>query len=86
MQRKVLLWQKQKKVRDHCHYTGKFRGAAHSECNLRCKVLKEILVVFHNGSTYDYHFKIKKLAEEFEGESKCLGEKTGKIYYFFCAT
>ena len=41
-----------KKVRDHCHYTGKFRGAAHSECNLRYKVPKEIPVVFHNGSTY----------------------------------
>ena len=39
------------KVRDHCHYTGKFRGAAHSICNLRCKTPKEILVVFHNGST-----------------------------------
>ena len=40
------------KVRDHCHYTGKFRGAAHSICNLRYKTLKEIPVVFHNGSTY----------------------------------
>ena len=46
-------------VRDHCHYTGKFRGAAHSEFNLRYKVPKEILVVFHNGSIYDYHFIIK---------------------------
>ena len=36
--------------RDHCHYTGKFRGAAHSECNLRYKVPKEIPIVFHNGS------------------------------------
>ena len=38
------------KVRDHCHYTGKFRGAAHSICNLRYKTPKEIPVVFHNGS------------------------------------
>ena len=34
----------------HCHYTGKWRGAAHSICNLRYKVPKEIPVVFHNGS------------------------------------
>ena len=57
-----------KKVRDHCHYTGRFRGAAHSVCNLRYKVPKETPIVFHNGSAYDYHFIIKKLAKEFEGE------------------
>ena len=68
-----------KKVRDHCHYTGKFRGAPHSECNLRYKVPKEIPVVFHNGSTYDYHFIIKKLVEEFEGEFECLVENTEKF-------
>ena len=51
------------KVRDHCHYTGKYRGAVHDICNLRCKIPKEIPVVFHNGSTYDYHFMIKELAE-----------------------
>ena len=39
------------KVRDHCHYTGKYRGAAHNICNLRYKIPKEIPVVFHNGST-----------------------------------
>ena len=49
---------KQQKVRDHCHYTGKYRGAAHNICNLRYKVPKEIPVVFHNRSTYDYHFII----------------------------
>ena len=65
-----------KKVRDYCHYTGKFRRAAHSEHNLKYKVPKEIPAVFHNGSTYDYHFIIKKLAEEFEGEFECLGENT----------
>ena len=52
------------KVRDHCHFTGKFRGAAHNICNLRLKIPREIPVVFHNGSTYDYHFIIKQLAEE----------------------
>ena len=52
------------KVKDHCHYTGKFRAAAHSISNLKYKTLKEIPVVFHNGSTYDYHFIIKQLAND----------------------
>ena len=70
------------KVRDHCHYTGKFRGAAYSICNLRYKTPREIPVVFHNGSTYDYHFIIKQLAEEFKSEFKCLGENTEKYITF----
>ena len=70
------------KVRDHCHYTGKFRGAAHNICNLRYNVPKKIPIVFHNGSTYDYHFIIKKLAEEFKGEFECLGENTEKYITF----
>ena len=49
------------KVRDHCHYTGKYRGAAHNICNLRYKIPKKIPIVFHNGSTHDYHFIIKEL-------------------------
>ena len=36
------------KVRDHCHYTGKWRGAAHSICNLKFNVPNEIPAVFHN--------------------------------------
>ena len=70
------------KVRDHCHYTGKYRGAVHDICNLRYKIPKEIPVVFYNGSTYDYHFIIKELAEEFEGEFECLGENTEKYLTF----
>ena len=66
------------KVRDHCHYTGKFRGSAHSICNLRYKTAKEILLVFHNGSTCDYHFIINQLAKEFFGQLECLGENTEK--------
>ena len=38
--------------------------------------------MFHNGSTYDYHFIIKNLAEEFEGEFECLGENTEKYITF----
>ena len=64
------------KVRDHCHYTGKYRGAAHNICNLRYKVPKEIPIVFHNGSIYDHHFIIKELVKEFEGNFECLGENT----------
>ena len=73
---------KQEKVRDHCHYTGKYRGAAHNICNLRYKVPKEIPVVFHNGSTYDYHFIIKELVKEFDGNFECLGENTKKYITF----
>ena len=41
------------------NYSGKYRGAAHNACNLRYKTPKKIIVVFHNGSKYDYHFLIK---------------------------
>ena len=70
------------KVRDHCHYTGKYRGAVHSICNLRYKIPREIPVVFHNGSTYDYHFITKQLAKEFKGNFDCLGENTEKQITF----
>ena len=70
------------KLRDHCHYTGKYRGAAHNICNLRYKIPKEIPIVFHNGSTYDYHFIIKELVKEFEGNFECLGENTEKYITF----
>ena len=70
------------KVRDHCHYTGKYRGVAHDICNLRYKIPKKIPVAFHNCSTYDYHFIIKEVADKFEGEFECLGENTEKDITF----
>ena len=71
------------KVRDHCHFTGKCRGAAHSICNLRYRIPHEIPVKFHNGSGYDYHHIIKELAEEFkEGDFECLAENSEKYISF----
>ena len=49
-----------RKVRDHCNCTGKYRGGAHSKCNLNYNTVKEIPVLFHNGSVYDYHFIFSK--------------------------
>ena len=70
------------KVRAHCHYTGKYRGAAHKICNLMYNTPREVSIVFHNGSSYDYHFIIKGLAEEFEGDFKCLGKNKEKYITF----
>ena len=49
------------RVRDHCHLSGKFRGATHEVCNLNYKVPKFFPVVFHNLSGYDSHLFIKTL-------------------------
>ena len=71
-----------KKVKDHCHYTRKFRGAAHSKCNLNYKVPKDIPIIIHNAS-YDFtHFIINQLAEEFKSELNCIGENMEKYILF----
>ena len=54
----------------------------HGICNLRYNVPKEIPIVFHNGSNYGYHFIIKELAEEFEGQFTCFRENTEKCITF----
>ena len=47
--KKLVKDENYRKVRDHCHYTGKYRGTAYSICNLRFNVPNEMLVAFHNG-------------------------------------
>ncbi len=52
------------KCRDHCHITGKYRGAACDKCNLRMRVPKFIPVLFHNLEGYDSHLFVKSLGLE----------------------
>ena len=52
---------KNPKVRDHCHYTGRYRGPAHKNYNLMYWIPSYIPVVFHNLSGYDAHLFIKEL-------------------------
>ena len=73
---------KYRRFRDHRHYTGEYRGAVHSICNLKYGVPKNIPIVLHNGSNYDCHFIIKELAEEFKKQFTCLGENTEKYITF----
>ena len=54
------------RVRDHCHITGKFRGSAHQDCNLQLKIdvnKLKIPVVFHNLKNYDSHFIIQNIGK-----------------------
>ena len=53
-----------------------------SICNLKFHVPNEILVAFHNGSNYDYHFTIKELANKFEGQFQCIEENKEKYKTF----
>ena len=52
---KKLIDNDEEKVRDHCHVTGKFRGAAHWDCNINFQLTKKVLVIFHNFRSYDSH-------------------------------
>ena len=51
------------KVRDHCHITGKYRGAAHWNCNINLKVSNKLVVIFHNLKGYDSHLIFKELSK-----------------------
>ena len=74
---------KHRKVRDHDHYTGKYRGATHSICNLRYSAPKDIPVLFHNGTNYDFNLIITELAEEFRSELQCIPVNTNRYIYSF---
>ena len=70
-----------KKQRDHCHFTGKYRGAAHTKCNLQFKKPKFTPVIFHNLSGYDAHLFVKNLGKT-EGNIKCIPNNEEKYISF----
>ena len=74
-------YKKNRKVRDHCHFTGRYRGAAHDLCNLMYKKPKFIPVVFHNLSGYDSHLFIKNLGFT-EGNIDCIPNNEEKYISF----
>ena len=66
-----------KVIRDHCHYTGKYRGAAHNSCNLRLRRTKRIPVIFHNFTGYDNHLFVKSLGK-IEGKISVIARNEEK--------
>ena len=58
-----------KRVRDHCHVTGKYRGLAHEACNLNFKLTDKIPVLFHNLRRYNSHFIMQQIGHVIKTKS-----------------
>ena len=71
-----------KRVRDHCHVTGKYRGVAHNECNRNFRRTHKIPVIFHNFRGYDSHFIMQEI-EKFEKDIKVIPNNLEKYMAFF---
>ena len=71
------------RVRDHCHFTGRYRGPAHNNCNLKYRKPKSISVFFHNLSGYDSHLFVKKLGSPDKKENlDCIPNNEEKYISF----
>ena len=71
-------------MRDHDHMTGKYRGAAHNECNFKLKLNPKTMpmqVIFHNLKGYDGHLLMQAMARV-RGEIKCIPTNTEKYISF----
>ena len=69
------------KVRDHCHFTGQYCGAAHNSCNIQCRKPMILPVIFHNLQGYDAHLFIKQLST-IPGELNCIPSTEEKYISF----
>ena len=72
---------KNKKVKDHCHFTGRYRGAAHSSCNLKYRIPNFTPATFHNLGGYDSHLFIKELGFS-EGDIDCIADNEERYITF----
>ena len=71
-------------VKDHCHITGRYRGAAHNKCNLKLRINHlnyQIPVVFHNLRGYDAHHLMQAISK-LEKEVKCIANNMEKYITF----
>ena len=64
------------KVRDHCHLTGRFRGAAHSKCNIRTQQYKKLVVLLHNFKGYDSHLIVRGFRAFPDRDTKVIAQST----------
>ena len=72
----------EEKVRDHCHVTGKFRGAAHWDCNINFQFTKKVPVIFHNLEGYDIHLIFNEL-DKFDVKISVIPNGLEKYMAFF---
>ena len=79
---KKLIDNDEEKVRDHCHVTGKFRGAAHWDCNINFQLTKKVPVIFHNLRGYDSHLIFNEL-DKFDVKISVIPNGLEKYMAFF---
>ena len=79
---KKLIDNDEEKVRDHCHVTGKFRGAAHWSCNINLQLTKKLPVIFHNLRGYDSHLIFYEL-KNFDVKIDVIPNRLEKYMAFF---
>ena len=79
---KKLIDNDEEKVRDHCHVTGKFRGAAHWNCNINFQLTKKVPVIFHNLRGYDSHLIFYEL-KNFDVKIDVIPNRLEKYMAFF---
>ena len=79
---KKFINNNEEKVRDHCHVTGKFRGAAHWSCNINLQLTKKVPVIFHNLRGYDSHLIFNEL-DKFDVKIKVIPNGLEKYMAFF---
>ena len=71
----------EEKVRDHCHFTRRFRGAAHNSCNLQFRKPKFTPVIFHNLQNYDAHLFVNNHGKTY-GNIRCIAKNEEKYISF----
>ena len=79
---KKLIDHDDEKVIDHCHVTGKFRGAAHRSCNINFQLTKKVPVIFHNLRGYDSHLIFCEL-DKFDVKISVIPNGLEKYMAFF---